>query len=462
MSDNALTKTLADAEFETDNRGNSLFELPFQARYPIEGLVFYDTGRTGRPMYAGLGAGLLVEGDLDLQRTERAIQELYDTIDTMRVAYPAAPDKPLHYRIRRECPFALEVIPAEGATFEERLASASALETPYASKLETYADASVRAVVYDLGTAPSGEHAWIVAFSANHLAIDDQAIYLVINQFMANYRGEGKMVVHESNLLDYLNFMNDNPDIVDARANRAYWQTERAGYESPTLGEAEPDRTVPVDPSDLVFYLDTQQVKSLALACQTTLPSLFMAALHVGTAAGFGQLDSAICMMTESRPHFSFWNTVVHGLMAMNNRMRLDPNEPFSEFARRTLLKMSENLQNLVSEEYVGGAAHVQYTYVSPVRKPNLGEGLTCQSWMPNLIGDAGYLPSDVVAVVEGSDTMQVMQVFNPEQCFLTPNEVRAFGCGLKCCLEMAIDNPHVRIGEIMSAAQERLREQAR
>lgn len=462
MTDTVSTRLPMEAEFETDNRGNSLFELPYQARYPVEGLVFYDTGRTGLPMYAGLGAGLLVEGDLDLQRVERSAQELYDTIDTMRVIYPAVPDKPLHYRIRKEYPFKLEVIPIEGDTFEEKVASASVLETPFAAKLETYTDASVRIVVYDLGDAPSGDHAWIIAFSANHLAIDDQGIYLVINQFMANYCNEGKMVVHENSLLDYLDFMNDNPDIVDAQANRAYWQAEMAGYESPSLNEADPDRTAPVDFSELVFELDTQKVKSLALACQTTLPSLFMAALHVGTAAGFGQLDSAICMMTEYRPHFSFWNTVVHGLMAMNNRMRLDPDEPFSEFARRTLLKMSENLQNLVSEEYVGGAAHVQYTYVSPVRAPHLGEGLSCQSWMPNLIGDAGYLPSDVVAVVEGSETMQVMQVFNPAQCFFTPNEVRAFGCGLRCCLEMAIENPNVRIGDIMSASQKRLHEQAR
>lgn len=447
--------------FQTDNRGNSVFELPSQARYPVQGLAYFDRGRTGRPFYGGLGVGLLVEGDLDLDRVEKAVQRLYDDIDTTRVMYPASSDQPLHYRIQEHVDFKLKVLLVKEGSFEERVAVASAREYPLLSTLKTYADAAMHAIVYDLGTAPSGKRAWVIAFSVNHIVIDDQGILMLLNQFMVNYRGENRKVVHQIGLIDYLNFMNDNPDYVDVEANRAYWHREMAGYETPSLHESDPDLKTPIDPAEFAFTLDTELLKELALACQTTLPSLFMAALHVGTAAGFNVRDSAVCMLTEVRPNYIFWNTIVHGLMFMNNRMLLSDNETFLGFARRTILKMSENLQNLVSDECAGGAAHVYYTYVSPFKSPNLGDRLTCKSWMPDLIGgNAGYLPSDMVSVFEGAETMEFMQMIDPAICFFTPNEVRALGYGVKRGLEIAIENPGVLVGDIITTVQAELRAQ--
>jgi hypothetical protein len=372
--------------------------------------------------------------------------------------YPASPDQPLHYRIREHIDFKLEVLFVKDGSFEERVAAAAAREYPFLSTLKTYADAAMRVIVYDLGTAPSGKRAWVIAFSTNHIVIDDQGIFLVLDQFMANYRGESRKVVHQSSLMDYLNFMNDNPNHIDAEANRAYWSREMAGYETPSLHEINPDFESPLDPAEFTFALDTELLKELALACQTTLPSLFMAALHLGTAASFNVRDSAICMLSEARPNFIFWNTIVHGLMFMNNRMLLSDDETFLGFARRTILKMSENLQNLVNDEYAGGAAHVYYTYVSSVKSPNLGDSLTCKSWMPDLIGgNAGYLPSDMVSVLEGAETMEFMQMIDPRTCFFTPNEVRAFGYGVKRGLEIAIENPGVLVGDIIATVQAEL-----
>jgi hypothetical protein len=446
--------------FQTDNRGDSVFEVPFQARYPVQGLVVFGKGRTGRPFYGGLGGGLLVEGNLDLDRVEKAVQRLYDDIDSTRIMFPASPDQPLHYRIREHVDFKLEVLSIGEGLFEERVAEAAAREYPFLSTLKTYVDVALRVVVYDLGMAPSGRRAWVIAFSASHVAIDDQGIFLVIDQFMANYRGENRMVVHQSSLMDCLNYMNDNPDCTDPDANRAYWIREMAGFVMPSLHESNPDLESPIDPADLTFMLDIELIKRLALTCQTTLPSLFMAALHIGIASGFNVRDSAICMLTEARPNFIFWNTVVHGLMSMNHRMLLSDDETFLEFARRTVLKMSKNLQNLASEEYVGGAAPVYYTYVSPVKSPNLGNDLICKTWMPDLIGDdAGYLPFPEVAVIEGAGTIEFMLlVLDQTTCFFTPNEARAFAYGVKRSLEIAIGNPGVLVADIIAAVQSELR----
>lgn len=449
----------ASPGFQADNCGNSVFELPSQARYPVQGLEYYDRGRTGRPFYGGLGVGLLVEGDLDLDRVEKAVQHLYDDIDTTRVMYPASPNHPLQYRIREHVDFELKVHTIDEGSLDARIAEASAREYSSLSILKTYDDIAMHAAVYDLGTNPSGKRAWIIALSVNHIVIDDQGILMILNQFMVNYRGEDCKAVHQVGLMDYLNFMNDNPDYVDAEANRAYWSREMAGYETPSLHESDPDLETPLDPAEFAFHLDTEPLRELALACQTTLPSLFMAALHVGTAAGFNVRDSAICMLTEARPNFIFWNTVVHGLLFMNNRMQLSDDETFLEFARRTVLKMSENLQNLVSDECTGGAAHMYYTYVSPFRSPNLGDGLTCTSWTPNLIGDnAGYLPSDMVSVFESASTMELTQMIDPAISFFTPNEIRALGHGVKRSLEIAVDNPGVLVGDIITTVQAELR----
>ncbi|MDR0499794.1 MAG: condensation domain-containing protein [Coriobacteriales bacterium] len=460
-ANHAATAELIDhTGFMVDNKGNSIFQVPFQARYPVQGLVIFGKGRTGRPFYGGLGGGLLVEGDLDLCLVEEAVQRLFDDIDSTRIMFPASPDLPIHYRIRDHVSFKLEVFPIYEGSFKERVAAAAASEYPHLSTLKTYVDVALRVVVYDLGIAPSGKHGWVIAFSASHVAVDDQGIFLVIDQFMANYRGENRMVVHQHSLLDCLNYMNDNPDCDDPEANRAYWRREMQGFVTPSLHESNPDRTTPIDPADLKFMLDTEQVKRLALACQTTLPSLFMAALHIGIAAGFNLRDSAICMLTEARPNYIFWNTVVHGLMSMNHRMQIEDSESFLEFARRTVLKMSSNLQNLASEEYVGGAAPVYYTYVSPVKSPNLGEGLDCKTWMPDLIGDdAGYLPWPEVAIVEGADTMEFMLlVLDQSICFFTPNEARAFAYGVRRCLELAIENPGVLVADIVEKVQTELR----
>ncbi|MDR2672439.1 MAG: condensation domain-containing protein [Coriobacteriales bacterium] len=447
-------------DFIADNRGNTTFELPFQCRYPVQGLEFFDTGRTGRKLYTGVYAWLIIEGDLDLDRVEKAVQRMYDNIDTMRVTYPVSPDQPLHYRIRKHVDFKLQVFPVEEGTLEEQIASATAMETPFVMSQATYTKESARAVVYDLGTASSGKHAWIFALSANHIIVDDRGIYTILDQFMAFYRGEDRMIVHHAGLIDYLNYMNDNPDIVDVELTRAYWHREMAGYESPSLHEKNPDREIPISLGDFAFELDTKPIKELSLACQATMPSLFLAALHVGIAAGFDVRDSAVCMMSEWRPSFTFWSSIIHGLMCMNVRMRIHDGETFLEFARRTVLKTAENLHNLASEEYVGGAAHVMYTYVSPTASPDLGEGLTCQSWFPNFICEAGYLPAYFLTVVEDVKVMQIIQVFDQTTCFFTPNEVRAISHGLRRSLEIASENPGVLLSDIIFTVQAELREQ--
>jgi hypothetical protein len=446
-------------EFETDNRGNSIFKLPFQARYPIQGLAYFDRGRTHCPFYGGLGAGLLVEGELDLDRVETAVQHLFNDIDSTRITYPASSNQPLYYRIRKQINFKLEVFFIKEGTFEERVAAAASMEHPFLATLKTYMDVALRVVVYDLGTAPSGKLAWVIAFSGNHLAIDDQGIFSVIDQFMANYRGESQKVMHQVSLMDYLNYMNDAPEYADKEANCEYWRREMAGYVKPSLHESSPDLRSPIDPSELTFSLATQPLKDLAFACQTTLPSLFMAALHLGAAASFNVRDSAVCMLTETRPNYVFWDAIIHGLMSMNHRMLLNDEESFFDFARRTVLKMSKNLQHLVDEEYIGGVAPVYYTYVSPVKSPNLGEGLVCQSWMPDLSYDvAGYIPSDMVAVVEGSESIDFMKVINPAICFFTPNEVRAYTHGVKRSLELAMEDTGVLLKDIVATVQAELR----
>lgn len=457
---NYIPTTTYSEEMMPDAAGNTRFELASQARYPVEGLEFFDVGRTGKPFYGGLGVGLLVEGDLDLKRVEAAIQRLYDDIDSTRVKFPSAPDAPLHYSVRSSVSYRLNVVRIDEGPYEERLHRASEAEYDELCLVSHFDDLSMHAKLYDLGRTPDGTHGWIVAFAVNHIIIDDQGVLMLLDQFMANYRGEPDKVVHAITLMDFHNYMNEHDIAADLSENRAYWRKEMEGYVPPSLHEDPDAAPVDIDPSEFAFELETSLIRRLALACQTTLPSLYMAALHVGTAAAFDVRDSAICMLTERRVAGRFWNTVVHGLMFMNNRMDIRDDEEFSSFARRTVLKMSENFQNLVDDACIGGAVHAYYTYVAPFRSPDLGCGLKCASWMPRLQGaNAGYFPADMISVFESPETMRCEQMLDPSISFFTPNEIRVFNYGVKRCLECAIRDPEVKAGEIIRAVRRELKE---
>ncbi|MDR2672440.1 MAG: condensation domain-containing protein [Coriobacteriales bacterium] len=445
----------------TNNRGEQNFELFYQCTYFLNGMDYFDTGSSGQGFYSGIGGGAVVEGELDLNRVERVMQRLFDEIDTLRVCYPAAKDDSLHFKIRADYDFKLEVLQARGASYEERLQYASNEESRIVADLQNYTDITCRAVVYDLADGPSGAHAWLIALTFNHMIIDDQGLILVWDQFMRYYRGETKRCANVKSLVDYFNFINDNPDLYDRDAIISYWKQEMSGYKTPEMCEPEGMEGVEsFDLADYVVFYDILHLRRVAAACKVTLPALFVSAFHVASAETFGARDSVVTLGTEARPNFEYWSTVVHSLVSINNRMDVRDDETFADFAHRTMVKMSENIKNAPAQQYVGGISHLCITYANQPPTPNLGDGLTCHAWMPDTVladnrTDASELvlpPKQLMmGIVELGDTVRTLCGFTPLSFSMA--DAKSLSGGMERCLRMLDENSQITVGDILAAA---------
>lgn len=444
----------------SDNRGNQVFDLFYQCTFFLTGMEYFDTGSSGQGWYAGIGIGVTIEGEPDLARIESTMQRLFDEIDSLRVCYPAAEGDLTHFKIRTDYHYKLEIIHPKGATYEDRLQYANDEESRIVSDVGNYADIACRAVVYDLGDGPNGIHTWLLALTFNHMIIDDQGLILVWDQFMRYYRGEDKQMVNTKSLVDYFNFLNENPNLYDGDAVVSYWKEQMSGYVTPKMREPEGmDGIAGFNLADYVVSYDIAHLKRIATSCKVTLPALFVSAFHVAFAKTFNVRDSVVTLGTEARPNYDFWSTVVHSLVSMNNRMDVNDGEHFTDFAHRTLVKMSENIKNAPAQQYVGGISHVGITYASQPSLPNLGDGLACRPWIPvTAFADSRTEPKEsilppkqlIMGIIEHGEAVRTECVFTPLSFSMA--DARSLSDGIKCCLTMLEENPEVTVGEVLAA----------
>lgn len=450
---------MSEITYLTDNRGNEDFDLFYQCTYFLTGMDYFDTGSSGQGFYAGIGTGAVVEGDLDLQRVERTMQRLFDEIDTLRVCYPASEGDLTHFRIRSDYDFKLEVLQAQGETREERIQYATEAESRIVADLKNYEFIACRAVVYDLGQDAGKPHVWLLALTFNHMIVDDQGLILIWNQFMSYYRGEEERVANKKSLIDYFNFMNDNPDLYDKDEVVSYWKEQMDGYQTPAMREPEGMEGIArFNLADYVVVYDIAELRKLVASCRVTLPALFTAAFHVGSARTFGVKDSVVTIGTEARPNFDFWSTVVHSLVSMNNRMDLREEETFADFAHRTLARMSENIKHAPAQELVGGISHLGITYANQPKAPELGEDLACTPWIPvTVVADNRTNPKEFVlppkqlmmGIVEHGDIVRTECAFTPLSFSMA--DAKGISDGIKLCIDMLKEDPQVTVGQILS-----------
>lgn len=448
-----------DIVYLKDNRGQEDFDLFYQCTFFLTGMEYFDTGSSGQGWYVGAGTGAVIEGDLDIARTERILKRLFNEIDSLRVCYPAHEGDPYHFKIRAELDFTLEVLEAQGETFQERVDFATQQESRIVADLGNYTDRACRAVVYDLKTSDSGKPAWLLALTFNHMIVDDQGLILVWDQFMRYYRGEDKQVANAHSLIDYFNYMNDHPDLYDAAQIRSYWARELEGYATPKLTEPEgPAGFASFNLDDYVVNYDIAHLKRVAKACRVTLPALFVAAFHIASARTFGTRDSVVTLGSEARPSFEFWTTVVHSLVSINNRMDVRDDEKFVDFARRTMAKMSENIKNAPAQEYVGGISHLGISYANQPAAPDLGEGLECRQWIPvTVVDDNRTEPKEEVlppvqlmmGIVEYGDIVRTQCGFSPLSFSMA--DAKGLSDGIKHCLDVLDQDRDVTVSKLLS-----------
>jgi hypothetical protein len=443
-----------------DNRGNQNFDLFYQCTFFLTGMEYFDTGSSGQGWYSGIGIGATVEGDLDLARVEAIVQRLFNEIDSLRVCYPASEGDVTHFKIRADYEFKLKILSSQGTSYEERLNYATDTESRLVADLSNYADTACRAVVYDLEDGPNGVHTWLIALTFNHMIIDEQGIILIWDQFMRYYRGEDKQNTNVKSLVDYFNFLNDNPNLYDKDAVVSYWKEQMAGYETPKMREPEGMEGIATfNLADYVVNYNIAHLKRIAASCKVTLPALFVSAFHIAFAETFGVRDSVVTLGTEARPSYDFWTTVVHSLVSMNNRMDVNDDELFVDFAHRTLVKMSENIKNAPAQQYVGGISHVGITYAPQPAAPNLGEDLSCRPWIPVIVvADSRTEPKEfvlppkqlIMGIVEYGDIVRTECGFSPLSFSMA--DAKGLTDGIKRCLTMLDENPQITVGELLAA----------
>ncbi|MDR0499795.1 MAG: condensation domain-containing protein [Coriobacteriales bacterium] len=449
---------MSELNYLTDNRGNQDFDLFYQCTFFLNGMEYFDTGSSGQGWYSGIGIGVIIEGEPDLPRIESVMQRLFNEIDSLRVCYPASEGDITHFKIRDSYDFKLELICPEGKTYDERLQFANEQESQFVSNVGNFANIACRAVIYDLGEGPSAAHTWLLALTFNHMIIDDQGLILVWDQFMRYYRGEDKQIANTKSLIDYFNFINENPNLFDKDAVVSYWKEQMNGYETPAMREPEGmEALATFSLADYVESYDIAHLKQVAASCKVTLPALFVSAFHIAFAKTFAVRDSVVTLGTEARPNFDFWSTVVHSLVSMNNRMDIKEDELFTDFAHRTLVKMSENIKNAPDQRYVGGISHVGITYASQPSLPNLGEGLICTPWIPvTAFADSRTEPKEfvlppkqlIMGIIEHGEVVRTECVFTPLSFSMA--DAKSISDGIKRCFTMLEANPQLTVGEVL------------
>lgn len=371
-------------EFVMNEKGTEKFEV-FELAKLMNNKVKLIDGIFDKKFPLVCGAGLRIKGKINLEKLEKTINKAYASIDTMRAVLNIEDENDLHFKIRENYEYKLNVLIPEGNDAEEKYNNAKKEVQYKVFQRETYADCACVFMMYNLG---ENDNFFVVA--TEHGIMDGQAMLLIIKKVLLDYIGlPGTGRINKKSLVDFYNFYEDFKDNGVMEANTAYWNNIAVGLED-LFKYNEPLENNTITEEEKLIKVSIQLLKQASKNYRTTIGNIVIAAYQMAIAKTYGTRESAISCISANRTIPDFFDTVVLQLepMLLRNEIPND-NTEVKEVLKRIMFTTSEGMKHTPSFYSNITYSRFLFSYAQDIMKGmdlTKMQGVDITTWMPDSI----------------------------------------------------------------------------
>ncbi|MFC0215899.1 amino acid adenylation domain-containing protein [Paenibacillus chartarius] len=221
----ALSAYMSGSDAEASAAPSSIPRAPVQQFYPVSSAqkrMFVLSQLSGVHTGYNIPGVFILEGELDLNRFQSAMEKLVDRHESLRTSFEVVNGEPVQ-RVHDKVPFSVTVVEATGLQVEPE-----ALAERFIRPFDLTSAPLFRAELVKLA---GNRHLFM--FDMHHIVADGVSLSIIIGEFTALYRGE---VLPQLRIQykDYAVWQNGTLSSDELSKKEAYW-LERFGGEVPLL-----------------------------------------------------------------------------------------------------------------------------------------------------------------------------------------------------------------------------------
>lgn len=351
-----------------------------------------------------LSACLRIKGNLDLNILEKAIQNLYNSYDALRIRIFRHNDGFVQ-RVLKEYPFKLEVLPTVGDTTEDRFKFA---EKTSIEHIVSYVNALNNLLFYCY-LYKIDENDYFLTFVADHTMFDGASMVVLLNKLFYYYENPNafepqvSFIEHSQNLyeksltakglakIDYWNETLKNLHLIDfPKPNESQFDTHSNGIVS--------------------FEIDKTLLENFAKAHKTSKATVVLLALSLGIAKEFKTTTPYLSQASASRVTAQQLKMVGPLARLLPNIFEIKKDETFAEALKRCLKMTSLNIKN--AEGCNTMASNIYATFHNFDMSVKGVDSLDIQPVMPNYSHGYNFL---CLNYWEDTENIRIVGEFNPK-----------------------------------------------
>ncbi len=389
--------------FVKDRNGNDKFEA-FELVKIMENDVHLLDSDFKKRFQLTCGAGVRIQGKLDLKRLEKVIANAYKDVDSMRAVLHMDFDNS-YFRILEEYEYTLNTVIPEGETADERFENAKKEVSKDIFSREFYAKCACPILLYKLD-----ENDYFLVVAIDHGMGDGQCLLLVLKKLILDYIGlPGGGKINKKGLYDFYQFYQEFKNNGMMAANTEYWKKLAEGTENLYHFNAPLDDNE-VSEDDKIVKVSLKELKQAAKNYKTTVPNLVIAIYQAAIAKVYGLKESAITCVSANRSVPDFFDTVALqlDLMLLRNSVPDDETE-VKAFLKESLKTTATGMQHTPSFYSQIPISRFLFSYAQDLMKgmnPAAIPGFDVTTWMapsiPEHALDTNYI--FLVAFEQGGD----------------------------------------------------------
>lgn len=319
--------------------GKDSFELLDFMDVCINGITVLDGASSGK--FGGLFVPVCIEltGKIDFEKLEKAIQEVYNRVDSTRLVFEEREGK-CYFRILKSYEYNLNVIKYEGKNQKEsRKLALEDIKLFNKESVKIHNEIALYVQLYELK-----KDNYLMSVFLNHCSGDGYAASYILKMIFALYQNpETKDFDHMTSFETY--YQNQLKKKSDEKM-KEYWSKQIQGV--PPIGFREDDlpnkETIDADNYFMVF--PSSMLKNIAKKNHVTTFNVLNLATHLALRAVYDTEDSVITIASGNRNSSESLSAVTMMTTFLSNRIQMSDNEKMSELLTRSKKKLIENIKH--------------------------------------------------------------------------------------------------------------------
>ncbi len=338
--------------FIKNENGEEWFDVLDAMHFVVDGCQRY-TGKWMEPLNCYCALGVLVQGNLDLERFQRAVQRVYEENQALRVQF-AKQDGTIKFRIYEHYTYQMQVD-------DLRMEGTQALEKgkEKCSQYSRFPGYDEYGVSFRVPLIRIGDDAYIILYLLDHAVGDGYSLGLLTQMIATYYEdAESDLFQGRGTFLEYYNLAKEREKLPE----NPYWmeQVQKIALDMQTPA---PVKEEPFRMEECLLRIPNDVLKEAGVACKVTPAVVILTVSHMMQQCLYGKDETCIDLYLANRTEKKFQQTVGLFTSAMPHRLEVHAQDSLADICKRSMAQMVHGMQEERNRQiYIGD---VILTYMS-------------------------------------------------------------------------------------------------